>query len=268
MMDAKARKRILAIPGMRTICDMLVNEGNRRYLKALGIDRMPLLHEMRSRRVSDRCFIVGSGPSLLANDLDAIVGEDSFAANHIFKVFGKTKWRPTYYVLQDRYTVLDRPLDSIECEYMFLGSYFLRKDGSPIPDNAYPYFDKRDMGNPEFLSFSDDIEQFVSVNYTVTYTMMQIAVALGYTEIYLLGIDHSYAVETNEKGSVIRRNNVKNHAYEDRQEVVANIQGMNKAYLSAKRYVDTHEGLAIYNSTRGGKLEVYPRKPLEEVLEA
>ena len=205
---------------------------------------------------------------MTATDLDSIASEDSFAANHIFNIFSKTLWRPTYYVLQDRYTKLDRSLSSIECRYLFIGSYFLRKNDFSLPDNAYPFFDKRDIGKREYLSFSESLEKFISVNYTVTYSMLQIAVALGYLEIYLLGMDHSYAVETNEKGAVVKRNNVRNHAYEDKQEVVANVQGMNKAYLSAKHYIDGHKDVSIYNATRGGKLEIFPRISLEEVIEA
>ncbi len=267
-MDAKARGRILSIPGMRSLCDILVNAGNKRYVKALGSSRDLILSEMTSHRNSDRCFIVGSGPSLTATDLDSIASEDSFAANHIFNIFSKTLWRPTYYVLQDRYTKLDRSLSSIECRYLFIGSYFLRKNDFSLPDNAYPFFDKRDIGKREYLSFSESLEKFISVNYTVTYSMLQIAVALGYSEIYLLGMDHSYAVETNEKGAVVKRNNVRNHAYEDKQEVVANVQGMNKAYLSAKHYIDGHKDVSIYNATRGGKLEIFPRISLEEVIGA
>lgn len=267
-MDANSRAKVLALPGMRTICDFVVNCGNKRYVNAAGVAREDLLNEITLRRSSNRCFIVGSGPSLSANDLDLIAGEDSFAANHIFKVFDSTNWRPKFYVLQDRYTNLELQLSQIECEYMFLGSYFLRNHSFVIPNNAFPFYDRRDLGHRDYLSFSQDILRFISVNYTVTYTMIQIAYALGYSEVYLIGIDHSYAVETDDKGAVVKRNTVRNHAYDDKQEVVANIAGMNRAYLSAKKFADSQPDFSIYNSTRGGRLEVFPRVTLEEVLKA
>ncbi len=266
-MDARARKKILSTPGMRYVCDFLVNEGNKQYVRRLGTKRDSLLREICSRRSSKRCFIVGNGPSLTPADLDSIADEDSFAANHIFNIYEKTLWRPTFYVIQDRYTKLDRSLNLIECEYMFLGSYFLRKNNFIIPSNAYPFFDRRDIGNRKYLSFSDDIKKYVSVNYTVTYSMMQIAVALGYSEIYLLGIDHFYSIETNEKGAVVRRNSVKNHAYDDKQEVVANVQGMELAYRSARLYADQSVNIKIMNATRGGHLEVFERVSLEAALQ-
>ena len=38
-----------------------------------------------------------------------------------------------------------------------------------------------------------------------------------------------------------------------------------KAYISAKRYADEHD-IKIYNTTRGGKLEVFERLEFDKVL--
>lgn len=264
-MDAKQRAFILAIPGARTVCDYLVNAGNKRYVSKIP-NRDVLLEEMKGRRHTDRCFIVGNGPSLTAHDLDRLRNEDCFAANHIYKLFDKTSWRPKYYVIQDRYTKMDCPLSSIEATYLFAGSYYLRCNKVCLSENMYPFYDKRDLVIKDgLLTFSNDISHFVSVNYTVTYSMMQIAVSLGYRELYLLGIDHTYAVETNDKGAVLKHNNVRNHAYEDvNSEVVANVVGMERAYRSAKKYADDN-GVVIKNATRGGHLEVFSRINFNEL---
>lgn len=267
-MNAEQRARILSLPGARTICDFLVNIGNRGYAKTAA-SRDMLLTEMQSSRRSKRCFIVGNGPSLKVSDLDRLADEDCFAANHIYKLFDQTRWRPKYYVLQDRYTVMDRPLESIEAQYLFLGSYFLRCNHFEVPENAYVFYDRRDLGRGNrYLSFSDDVRRYISVNYTVTYSMMQIAASLGYREVYLLGLDHTYSVETDDKGVVIQRNNVMNHAYEDvNKEIVANVRGMERAYESAKHYSDSRDNFRIANATRGGRLEVFDRVDLGELLQ-
>ncbi len=50
----------------------------------------------------ERCFVIGNGPSLTPEDLDKLKNEYSFASNHIYKIFDRTNWRPTYYVSVDK----------------------------------------------------------------------------------------------------------------------------------------------------------------------
>ena len=38
-------------------------------------------------------------------------------------------------------------------------------------------------------------------------------------------------------------------------------------YKEAKKYIEEHDDIDIINCTRGGMLEVFPRKKLEKVLE-
>ena len=265
-MDAKARSRILAIPGMRSVCDALVNAGNYRFARQHGDSS--IINSALACRTSERCFIVGNGPSLTVDDLEKLRGEDCFGANHIYKMFDKTSWRPKYYVIQDRYSALDRDLGSIPAEYIFAGAYFLRKKGLIPSGNVWCFYDRRDMARGgKYLTFSSDISKFVSVNYTVTYSMIQIAVYLGYKKIYLLGLDHRYAVEANSKGAIVSRNEVRNHAFDDvNKETVANVEGMEKAYRSARHYIEASSGLEIKNATRGGYLEVFERVDLDAVL--
>ena len=46
---------------------------------------------------------------------------------------------------------------------------------------------------------------------------------------------------------------------------VPDIMNVTKAYISAKRYADEHD-IKIYNTTRGGKLEVFERLEFDKVL--
>lgn len=43
-------------------------------------------------------YVLGNGPSLTPEFLDSIKGHISFAVNRIHLIYGKTEWRPTYYV--------------------------------------------------------------------------------------------------------------------------------------------------------------------------
>ena len=145
-----------------------------------------------------------------------------------------------------------------------LGDYFWRTHDI-ILDNAFCFPTERHIGTKE-ISFGDYYSKFTDA-YTVTFSMIQIAATLGYKKMYLLGIDHNYPFTYDERGYVVRNFEIKAHFYNGEQpdSSISNVEGMNRAYISAKNYADEH-GLEIVNCTRGGKLEVFSRKVLEDVL--
>lgn len=50
-----------------------------------------------------RCFLIGNGPSLRAEDLTRLheAGEITFAFNRIYNIFDQTPWRPNFFISQD-----------------------------------------------------------------------------------------------------------------------------------------------------------------------
>ena len=59
--------------------------------------------KLKQQRNSERIFIIGNGPSLNLHDLNLLHkhGELSFAFNKIYLAFEQTKYRPTYYMVED-----------------------------------------------------------------------------------------------------------------------------------------------------------------------
>ena len=57
----------------------------------------------KGKYAGKRCFLIGNGPSLRAEDLTKLheSGEVTFAFNRIYNIFDKTPWRPTFYISQD-----------------------------------------------------------------------------------------------------------------------------------------------------------------------
>ena len=86
--------------------------------------------------------------------------------------------------------------------------------------------------------------------------MIQLAAYMGFNEIYLLGVDCNYKQE--------RKRFIDNGHF---VEVPGELEmRMTAGFKAAKQYIDKHNGLKIYNCTRGGMLEVFKRKNLEDVL--
>ena len=66
--------------------------GNQKYEK---------LTKLKNKYINERCFIVATGPSMKMKYLKYLKNEYTFSMNNITKYYAKTKWRPTFYVIQD-----------------------------------------------------------------------------------------------------------------------------------------------------------------------
>ena len=106
-----------------------------------------------------------------------------------------------------------------------------------------------------FAKFSSDCYIKVYDGYSITYSIMQLAMYMGFDEIYLLGADCSYL---GEKQHFIE------HGINDPSFRTAT-ERLFASYGEAKKYADTH-GIKIFNATRGGLLEIFPRVNLEDVI--
>lgn len=62
-----------------------------------------LLAAYKDIYTGQRCFLIGNGPSLRAEDLTRLheAGEITFAFNRVYNIFEQTPWRPTFYISQD-----------------------------------------------------------------------------------------------------------------------------------------------------------------------
>ena len=105
--------------------------------------------------------------------------------------------------------------------------------------------------------FSSNFAQKSYLGATVAFACLQLAVYMGFTEIYLLGIDCSYL--KNSSGNYFYTQDTK-----DSQEHGTDYMVL--AYQSAKEYADTH-GIKILNATRGGELEVFKRADFDTLFD-
>jgi len=220
---------------------------------------------LKRNRSSERCFIIGNGPSLRVEDLNKLVNEDTFAANEIYRIFNDTKWRPKYYLVKDRYSKSSgRDIDALTIENIFIGDYYLRYHDVKRKDIICVH--EHYALNEKNIPFSDDIKKCFYSASTVTYGLMQIAAYLGYKEVYLLGFDHNYSFEFDEKGNVIKTDTSNAHFFKDEipEDIIANVYGMTRAYESFKQYAEK-KGVKVMNATRGGKLEVFQRVSFDEL---
>lgn len=232
----------------------------------------------------ERCFIVGQGPSLTIDDLEKIKNEISFTVNSGPVAYNQTEWRAQYYVAFDP-IVFNRVRTLLNSEYKFDGIFvnnidsktftcetplrraekkeemvFLPTDFSctycldTIWDKIFPCIFNA-------AGFSTDIANIVYSGTTVVYTSMQIAAYMGFSEIYLLGVDCDYSKEIKHAIATM-----------DCEELTYDIsEWMRAERIQLKQFQRLVEkglpqNVKVYNVSRGGKLEVFPRKNLDEIL--
>lgn len=221
------------------------------------------LIKLNGKHLNERCFIIGNGPSLNVRDLELLKSEVTFAANRIYVLYDKTEWRPTYYFCQDP-TVIRANIEEIKQNVKGIKlikpiGYNKFKDKEAICFNI----DYSDYNNNREPRFGEEIPKYVFDGYTVTYSMIQFAAYMGFKEIYLLGVDFNYSSDNTK---------IEESSYADKRMYDANKIGANpnleynlRAFTSARNYLKEHN-IKIYNTTRGGKLEVFERKDFDKVI--
>lgn len=231
------------------------------------------LSALRGIHNGKRCFIIGNGPSLNADDLTKIQnnGDISFGFNRVFHIFPETSWRPTYYISQDE-KILKGSIDDINeipAKLKFFPIELCWYSGLS-PKNA-TYFHICYSGVEPNPAFSYDIAKCIENSNTVVYSAIQIAVYMGIREIYLIGIDHHFHISMNNKGEIIVDPNAKDYFSaqynQDKEELdIPEVDKSTLTFLAAKRNADEN-GFKIYNATRGGKLEVFERVDFDTLFD-
>ena len=217
----------------------------------------PNLERFKNKHSNERCFIVATGSSLDVGQVDILYDnrEICFGVNRIYNLESE-RWLPDYYVAVDT---------------LFLKKYHKEILAYPAKIKFVDEIMGDEKENEEFFKvhcvtddifqepplFSEDVARVVYGGATVTYACIQIAVYMGFKEIYLLGVDCNYCKGSNSNYFFREQKaDVMNHK-EDR---------MVLSYESAREYADSH-GIKIYNATRGGMLEVFERVDFDSLFQ-
>ena len=212
----------------------------------------------------ERCFIVATGPSITIADLEKLheMNEITISMNNVYKTFNSINWRPKYYVAIDdkAVNILDNSTDYLDVPVKFIsetGNNFWDKPR----DNSF-YKLRVEFCSPNYIDFSHRIECKIFSGATVTYACIQIAMYMGFKDIYLLGVDNSFTnnVKAEENHFIKNYHDVNDEIYTPRLDLLS------ISYAKAKE-VASLKGVNIYNATRGGKLDIFKRVDFDSLFE-
>lgn len=232
--------------------------------KGLCKKKYKKLSGLRGKYSGKRCFIIATGPSLTNEDVLKLRDEYTFTMNAMCLKFNELNWRPTFYGIQDSnvFEKLKTYLHDTGVKFVFVDDIYRTYLGEGTEFYYFPrnsYYNSYDayIRHIYKAKFSDDPSVIVYDGFSIAVTLLQIAVYLGFEEIYLLGCDCNY----KQKNAYFVDHGFKDPTFEEAG------NRMMSGYRAAKEYADKR-GVRIYNATRGGMLEIFPRVNLDEILSA
>lgn len=214
------------------------------------------LKQFKGKHEGERCFIIGNGPSLTADDLELLKNEICFASNRIYEIYNKTKWRPKYYAISDGNIVkeiAEEAQEKSQADYCFFPSIDCWQ--MKWNENVLLYRILSNNFCGSFI-FSNDISKGIREGWTVTYILTQIAIYMGFKEVYYLGVDCS------NFGCHFYQNEVGNKNEISNDTITLSMRSFDKIKEVCKK-----KNIVVKNATRGGKLEVFERINLEKLLD-
>lgn len=219
----------------------------------------------KNKHQNEKCFVILTGPSLTLEDVELLKNETTFAVNSCIRLFPKTTWRPTYYVITDRlvYQSIGKELEEsdLSCPIFYsrngLGTKIKKENALPFRALYFHHFWNYMTRGKSTLGWSNDISKGVADAPSCVYAVMQIAYYMGFKEVYVIGADCNYS-GSNQHSSVAN--------YTPKVKISSNAGNhVLKAWRSIKKHLET-KNMTVYNSTRGGMLELFERVPLEDAL--
>jgi glycosyltransferase involved in cell wall biosynthesis len=221
------------------------------------------MQRLSAERRSDVCVVVGNGPSLRKSDLTLLANVDTIISNFAGLSKDLSRYAKYLTVVNDlvaRQGAVNFNFSAfIKIVPFWLANYFNSDDNTYFVNSTV---------NPEFgFNFVSNS----SWRSTVSFFNLQLAFALGYKKVVLIGFDHSYVQPKGvTEGVVINQNKDDvNHFdpryFKGKDWQAADTANMEKMYAVAKAAYDS-AGREVVNCTVGGKLETFRRGDLEQEL--
>jgi hypothetical protein len=215
------------------------------------------LAQYKNQHQGERCIIIGNGPSLKNTDVSKIKNEYTFGMNRIYLAFPEWGFETSYFVsIND--LVIEQCADDIRQLPMpkFL-SWHSHKYIQPTEDTAFlhtTYYDPK---------FARDVRGRVWEGATVTYVAMQLAYFMGFEQVILIGVDHSFKVKGEPNTTVVSQGDDESH-FDARyfgkgfRWQLPDLDTSELAYMRARRAYE-QDGRQILDATIGGQLTVFPK---------
>lgn len=249
----------------------------RKAYNAATSDREKIL-SMRNVFAGERCFIIGNGPTLNNHDMELLKDEYTFGVNSLFLKTRDSGFVPTFYVVEDS-KVMEENADDIR-DYPAPFKFFPEDYKTYNLDSRATCYLKLNWdfyfsSRPYFKipRFSCAVHDNIFAGQTVTYVNMQLAYYMGFTEVYLIGMDFDYYIPPEHKregNHILSTTDDPNHFHKDYFGVGKTWKDprLDRVALSYRQSSLVFEAAErrLANATIGGKLDIFDRVSYDFML--
>ncbi len=231
-------------------------------------------------KYSGRCFILGNGPSLNKTDVTKLKNEYVFAVNSIFLMTESNGFKPTFYVVEDNLVFKENKekIDQYPGVTKILPKNYAEqldcKDECYVFDMDLSFYNEGKKNRYAIPFFNEDLTTTFYCGQSVTYINLQLAYYMGFTEVYLLGMDFSYSIP---KGHVQKGNHIKSNADDDNH-FHKDYFGKGKTWKDPRlgrvlrsyhqaKFSFESDGRRVFNATPSGELELFERASFNDLIE-
>ncbi len=256
----RIRRAIWRAGGLFAQLGIPITENQRRWLK------------LKNKHRGKRAFIIGNGPSVRLEDLEELDGEVIFAMNRFYLAYQGLRMRPTYTCCSDPVMIRNH-IDEIaaQCRSPLFIISSLLFNASTLDNTNGIYFYEIEAPS-ERMKFRFQPFRGLEHGSSVIFVAMQIAVWMGVQRLVLYGIDHDFQLPKGftEDDPIVIDNGEVNHFiphYRKRGDpwCPPKKKNIELGFQCALDQCKSH-GIEIVNCTRGGKLDIFPRKVLTDEL--
>jgi hypothetical protein len=189
-----------------------------------------------------------------------------FGLNKIYLMLDKVDLQIDYHV-----AVNPLVIEQSAQEFVKLGcpSFLSYRASRGLALDDFDFYYLMTTGSP--FVFKTDIQGPIFEGYTVTFVAMQLAYYMGFSEVYLIGVDHNFITHGNPNEKQFLEGPDSNHFHPDyfsgKEWHLPDLEGSELAYRLAKYHFEI-SGKKIFDATVDGKLEVFPKMAFEEAVAA
>lgn len=205
----------------------------------------------------ERCFILGNGPSLKDTDVSRLKDEFTFGMNRVYLAFPVWGF-PTSYFISINSLVIEQCAEDIRALPMpkFL-SWRSRHLIQPAPDLAFLHTTYTGA------TFASDARKRLWEGATVTYVALQLAFHMGFKQVILIGVDHSFSSKGDPNTTVTSTGDDPDHfnpSYFGKG-FRWQLPDLEISEIAYKLACDAYQtaGREVLDATIGGKLTVFPK---------
>ena len=223
--------------------------------------RAPRLEALRDRHAGEVAWLVGNGPSVRLEELEALRGRLCFGFNRLHLAYGRTGFRPAYTVGGDPRMIRDFGA-AIAAEAG--GTVLLAAPERPEVPGDWLWLRQESVWPP---LFSRDPRRVVGAGGSSLFVAMQLAWWMGVRRFVLYGVDFAFADSAPGADGLARGDG--NHfipGYRDgRPWVPPSWRDICAGFLLTRRLAESAGGW-LRNATRGGHLDWLPRQDFAAAL--